>query len=52
MQTKLEAGVLAFCIPSQAPKVLRPYSITTFRVLVKSHLGRLGKFEVKQRVLP
>jgi len=52
MHTKLEASVSAFCIPSHAPRVLRPYSITTFRVLVKSPLGRLGKFEVKQRALP
>ena len=52
MRTKLEASVSAFCIPSHAPRVLRPYSITTFRVLVKSPLGRLGKFEVKQRALP
>lgn len=52
MYTKLEAGVSAFCIPSRTPRVLRPYSVTTYRVLVRSPLGRLAKCEVKQRTLP
>lgn len=52
MYTQLEAGVSAFCIPPHTPKVLRPYSITTYRVLVKSAMGRIAKCEVKQRTVP
>ena len=52
MYTKFEAGVSAFCIPSHTPRVIRPYSVTTYRALVRSPLGRLAKCEVKQRTLP
>ena len=52
MYTKLEVGVSAFCIPSHTPGVIRPYSVTTYRILVRSPLGRLAKCEVKQRTLP
>ncbi len=52
MFTKFEAGVSAFCIPSHTPRVIRPYSVTTYRILVRSPLGRLAKCEVKQRTLP
>lgn len=52
MYTQLGAGVSAFCIPPHTPKVLRPYSITTYRVLVKSAMGRIAKCEVKQRTVP
>lgn len=45
-------GVSAFCIPPHAPIILRPYSFTTYHVLIKSPLGRIAKFEVKQRSLP
>ena len=52
MNIRLSDNNFGFCIPAQSPKVGRPFSLVTYKLLLRTRTGRLAWCEVKQREAP